>query len=72
LQQIVRQQLHDLGVREVDFSAAQESVARLPDEQYRQLLGNYVVRAYAAKWVVGERKRYWGDDEETGLEGGPR
>ena len=68
LQQIVRQQLNDLGVREVEFSAAQESVARLSDEQYSQLLGNYFVRVYAAGWVVGEREQYWGEDEETGNE----
>ena len=68
LQQIVRQQLDDLGVREAGFAAAQESVARLSDEQYRQLLGNYVVRVHAAGWVVGERERYWGEDEETGNE----
>jgi Domain of unknown function (DUF4272) len=68
LQQIVRQQLDNLGVREAEFSAAQESVARLSEEQYRQLLGNYVVRAHAAGWVVGERERYWGGGEETGNE----
>src|SRR5262245_5460828 len=68
LQQVVRRQLDDLGVREAEFSAAQESVAGLSDEQYRQLLGNYVVRVHAAGWVVGERERYWGEDEETGNE----
>jgi len=66
MQQLVRQQLDDLGVRNAEFSAAQDSVARLSDEQCRQLLGNYVVRVHAAGWVVGERERYWGEDEETG------
>ena len=68
LQQIVRQELDDLGFREAEFAAAQEGVAGLSDEQYRQLLGNYVVRVHAAGWLVGERQRYWGDDEETGNE----
>ena len=68
LQQIVRHQLEDLGIREPEFDAAQESVARLSDEQYRQLLGNYAVRVYAAGWLVGERERYWGADEETNEE----
>jgi hypothetical protein len=68
LQQFVRRQLDDLGIREVSFFEAQESVARLSNEQYKQLLGNYFVRVYAAGWVVGERERYWGEDEETGNE----
>jgi hypothetical protein len=68
LQQIVRQQLDKLGIREVSFLEAQESVARLSNEQYRMLLGNYVQRVYSAGWVVGERERYWGEDEETGNE----
>jgi hypothetical protein len=68
LQQIVRQGLDDLGVRQAEFSAVEESVARLSDEQVRQLLGNYLVRAHAAGWVVGERERYWGEDAETGME----
>jgi hypothetical protein len=68
LQQIVRQQLDKLGIREVSFLEAQESVARLSDEQYRMLLGNYVHRVHSAGWVVGERERYWGEDEETGNE----
>jgi hypothetical protein len=68
LQQIVRQQMADLGVRESEFSAAQQTVARLSDEQSRQLLGNYVVRVHAAEWLVGERERYWGEDEEPGDE----
>jgi hypothetical protein len=66
LQQIVRQQLNDLGFREADFAAAREGVARLSDGQYRQLLGNYVVRVHGAGWLVGERERYWGEEEETG------
>jgi hypothetical protein len=68
LQQIVHQQLNDLGVRDAKFSAAQESVARLSDEHYRQFLGAHVVRVHAAGWVVGERARYWELGEETGDE----
>lgn len=64
LEQVVRRQLDGLGVREAEFSAARESVARLSDERCRQLLGNYVVRVHAAEWVVGERDRYWEEDEE--------
>ena len=66
VQQFVRQQLENLGVRDIEFSAAQERVARLSDEQHRRLLGNYVNRMHAAGWVVGERERYWEVDEETG------
>jgi hypothetical protein len=47
-----------------ELAAAQEGVARLPDEQSRQLLGNYAVRVHAAGWLVGERERYWGAGEE--------
>jgi hypothetical protein len=65
LQQFVRKHLVDLGVREVEFSAAEESVARLPDEQRKMLLGNYAVRVYAAEWLVGKRARYWEVGEET-------
>jgi len=68
MQQILRQQLDDLGVREAAFAAAQEGVARLSNAQYRQLLGNYVVRVHAAGWVVGERDHYWGADEESASE----
>jgi hypothetical protein len=68
LELIVQQELHDLGIREAELARAKESVARLTDQQYRQLLGNYVVRVHAAGWLVGERERYWGEDEETGEE----
>jgi hypothetical protein len=32
------------------------------------VLGNYLVRVSAAGWLVGERERFWGDDEEKGNE----
>jgi len=66
LERIVRQELDELGVHEADFSVAHESVACLSDEQYRPLPGTYVVRVHAAGWLVGERDRYWGDEEELG------
>ena len=65
LQQIVRKQLDERGVLAVDFAAAQESVMRLPDEQYRHLRGVYPVRVHAAGWLVGERDRYWEEAKET-------
>jgi hypothetical protein len=68
LEKIVQQELHDLGIREAELARAKESVARLTDQQYKRLLGNYVVRVHAAGWLVGERERYWGEDEETGEE----
>jgi hypothetical protein len=68
LQQIVRQQLDDIGIREADFSAAQEGVVRLSDSQCRQLLGNYAVRMHVSGWLVGESEHYWGEDEVTGNE----
>jgi hypothetical protein len=55
-----------LEICEADLSAAQEGVARLSDEQQRILGGNYFIRAFAAAWLVGERERYWGEDEEEG------
>jgi hypothetical protein len=63
LQKVLRQDLGDLGVEisEADFSAAQEGVARLSDEQHKPLLGNYVVRLHAAEWLAGGRERYWGE-----------
>src|SRR5262249_28831033 len=63
LRQVLRQNLGDLGVEisEADFSAAQQGVARLSDEQHKALLGNYVVRLHAAEWLVGCRERYWGE-----------
>jgi len=68
LQRIVRKHLDERGVHEADFAAAQESVTSLPDEQYRHLRGSYLVRVHAAGWLVGERDRYWEEDEETGDE----
>jgi len=63
LQKVLRQNMGYLGVEigEADFSAAQESVARLSDEQHKPLLGNYVVRLHAAEWLAGGRERYWGE-----------
>jgi hypothetical protein len=65
LRNAVRQDLGGLGleVREGEFSAAQEGVARLSDEQRRSLLGNYVCRVHAAAWLVGRRERYWGEED---------
>jgi hypothetical protein len=63
---LLRQDLGDPGleIHEGEFSAAQEGVARLSDEQRRSLLGNYVCRAHAAGWLVGRRERYWGEEDE--------
>jgi hypothetical protein len=62
---VLRQDLEDLGleIRESEFSAAQEGVAHLSDEQWRSLLGIYVCRVHAAAWLVGRRERYWGEED---------
>jgi hypothetical protein len=62
---VLHQNLGDLGleIREGEFSAVQEGVARLSDEQRRSLLGNYLCRVHAAEWLVGRRERYWGEEE---------
>ena len=63
---VLRQNLGDLDLelREGAFSAAQESVVRLSDEQRRSLLGNYVCRVHAAEWLVGRREHYWGEEDD--------
>jgi hypothetical protein len=65
LQKVVLSDLGGLGleIREAEFSAAQEGVARLSDEQRGSLLGNYVCRVHAASWLVGRRERYWGEKD---------
>jgi hypothetical protein len=63
VQSVLREQLDELGVLETEFAAAQEDVARLSDDQFIQLSGTYFARVYTAKWLVGERDRYWEVDE---------
>jgi hypothetical protein len=62
---VLRQDLGDLGLEIPDgeFSAVQERVALLSDEQRRSLLGNYLCRVHAAEWLVGRRERYWGEED---------
>jgi hypothetical protein len=64
LQNVARRDLEGLGleIREAEFAAAQEAVARLSDKQRMSLLGNCVCRIHAAAWLVGRRERYWGEE----------
>jgi hypothetical protein len=70
LKTVLGQNFGDLGLetRESEFSAAQEGVARLSDEQWRSLLGSYVCRVHAAAWLVGRRERYWAEEDSDAEE----